>query len=110
MRRILMTALVSVAAAAAFAQAPAPTPQAPSVTAGDPAADTAPREASPTCLRHTGSRIVATRNARQEAGKDAGAEPVCVNASGRSYSRDDLERTGRTNVADALRMLDPSVN
>jgi hypothetical protein len=29
---------------------------------------------------------------------------------GRSYDREDLDRTGQTNIADALRMLDPSVN
>lgn len=52
------------------------------------------------CLRETGSRIVrADRKGRE-----------CVNASGRSYSREDLERTGMGNdVGAALRMLDTSI-
>lgn len=52
------------------------------------------------CLRETGSRIVrADRHGRE-----------CVNASGRSYSREDLERTGMGNdLGAALRMLDTSI-
>jgi hypothetical protein len=33
----------------------------------------------------------------------------CSNLPGRSYSHDDIDRTGQTNAADALQMLDPSV-
>jgi len=33
----------------------------------------------------------------------------CSAAPGRTYSQEDVQRTGQTNVADALRMLDPSV-
>lgn len=47
------------------------------------------------CLRHTGSRLV--------------GKGQCANASGRAYTRDDLQRSGRTDLADALRALDPSV-
>ena len=30
-------------------------------------------------------------------------------AIGRSYSRDDIDRTGKTNIGDALAVLDPSI-
>lgn len=48
----------------------------------------------PTCLSQTGSRI-------QSRGNDACA------GHGRSYSRDDLDRTGEVDVGQALRKLDP---
>ena len=50
------------------------------------------------CLRETGSHLVS---------KD---KKDCVNASGRSYTREDIDRTGTTDLADALRRLDPSVH
>jgi hypothetical protein len=49
----------------------------------------------PNCLRHTGSRL-------QPRGKDG-----CIGGAGRSYSRDDLDRTGEVDVGEALRKLDP---
>jgi hypothetical protein len=33
----------------------------------------------------------------------------CSSSAGRSYSQDDIQRTGQTNLADALPMLDPSI-
>lgn len=62
------------------------------------------------CLRETGSRIVARDNARVAAGKAPARGARCVSAHGRSYGRDDLDRTGGMDVADALRRLDPSIN
>jgi len=68
------------------------------------------------CLRHTGTRIT-TRAADRAAEKgDANAAAArkprsCSNGMiGRSYSRDDLDRTGDINVADALRKLDPAIH
>ncbi len=61
------------------------------------------------CLRETGSRIVARANRQADELKDP-TRRRCVSMSGRSYDRDDLDRTGQTDVADALRMLDPSVH
>ncbi|HMA10807.1 MAG TPA: hypothetical protein VKO83_02890 [Steroidobacteraceae bacterium] len=69
------------------------------------------------------------RPARQETQKKATPEPAkCTHAPGshiklakpgdcakaargpyRSYSRDELDSTGETNLADALRKLDPSI-
>jgi outer membrane cobalamin receptor len=56
------------------------------------------------CIRETGSRIVASRNARSKQ-----EQKDCVAAGGRVYTRADIDRTGSTDIADALRRLDPSI-
>lgn len=61
------------------------------------------------CLRYTGSRITTARHERRSRGKTQSAAPDCAISSGRVWTRDDLQRTGASNVLDALRMLDPSV-
>jgi hypothetical protein len=50
----------------------------------------------PTCLTETGSRI-------------SGSPPSKCRGYGRSYSNEDIERTGKTSAADALAQIDPSV-
>jgi len=50
---------------------------------------------NPACLSQTGSRI---------AGNDANCRAI-----GRSYSSDDINRTGSTTAGEALRLLDPSI-
>ena len=55
------------------------------------------------CLRHTGTRITSRTDSRKTR--------TCSNgAIGRAYTRDDLDRTGEVNIADALRKLDPAVH
>jgi hypothetical protein len=49
------------------------------------------------CLRHTGSLIPAKKG-------------HCLPVTGRSYSREELQRTGTQNTARALQMLDPSIS
>jgi hypothetical protein len=49
---------------------------------------------NPSCLTQTGSRI--------------GAKGKC-RATGRSYTNDDMRRTGATTVGEALPLLDPSI-
>ena len=49
----------------------------------------------PSCLTDTGSRITP-------------APPKC-RGIGQSYSSTDIDRTGQTNAADALRLLDPAI-
>jgi len=49
----------------------------------------------PSCLTETGSRIA--------------AGPTKCRGIGRSYSSDDVQRTGSTSAADALGLLDSSV-
>jgi hypothetical protein len=51
----------------------------------------------PVCLTETGSRI-------------RPPEGQCINAPGRVYRRDDLDRTGERDLANALQKLDPSVS
>jgi hypothetical protein len=50
---------------------------------------------NPACLSETGNRITGDRT-------------HCT-AFGRSYSGDDINRTGSMNVGDTLRLLDPSI-
>ena len=58
------------------------------------------------CLQQTGSRITAGQNRRA---RKAGKPEECASAFGRAYDREDIERTGATDVKQALRMLDPSI-
>lgn len=51
------------------------------------------------CVRYTGSRIPRSRMDQSD----------CVISNGRVYSREDLRRTGQTDIGDALRMLDPAI-
>ena len=64
------------------------------------------------CLRHTGTRI--TSRAADKADANAattGKSRTCSNgAIGRAYTRDDLDRTGDINLADAVRKLDPAIH
>ncbi|RZA37263.1 MAG: hypothetical protein EOP92_01305 [Lysobacteraceae bacterium] len=52
------------------------------------------------CLKHTGSRI------KPRADKQG---RKCISANGRSYSKEDLDRTGEADLAEALRRLDPAI-
>jgi len=83
-RTLLICAVVSASALGCSA-----TPQPRPVTQ---AAATSPR----CSLASTGSHLPAKSN-------ECGASP------GRTYSEEDIQRTGQTNVGDALGMLDPSI-
>jgi hypothetical protein len=48
------------------------------------------------CIKETGTRIKPK-------------EGECVGAAGRTYSRDELDRTGAFSAAEALRKLDPAL-
>lgn len=95
-------------AAIAQAQSPAPTPE-PAPVVDPPADATAsaamppksedkPRLSDAHCIRQTGSRI-----------RQRDARTACNGQPGRSYSKDDLDRTGQPSLAEALRTLDPSI-
>jgi outer membrane murein-binding lipoprotein Lpp len=60
-----------------------------------PTATTAAVTQNPACLSQTGSRIPGDRGDCQ--------------AFGRSYSGEDIDRTGKVNAGDALQLLDPSI-
>ena len=57
------------------------------------------------CIEQTGSRITAARHARSR-----GDQKDCVGAGGRVYTREDIRNSGSTDIGDALRKLDPSIN
>ena len=70
----------------------------------------APPQIDRNCLRQTGSRIVANVNATRSASDRSDKRGQrCVAANGRVYSREDIDRTGEVNIADALRKLDPAI-
>ncbi len=56
------------------------------------------------CLRETGSHV----RVKPKGSHDRAVE--CANAPGRSYSRAEIDRSGATSTADALRRLDPSIH
>ena len=113
MKRLPLMLALAVSLAATTAQAQTTAEQAPAagpaaseqtqVAASDAqtpvAAVEKKRLSDENCLRHTGSRIT------QRDGK-----PRCTGQPGRVYSKDDIDSTGHTNLADALRALDPALN
>ncbi|KQY51743.1 hypothetical protein [Lysobacter sp. Root494] len=66
------------------------------------------------CLRHTGTRITSRAADKVDASASTASarkSRTCSNgAIGRAYTRDDLDRTGDINLADALRKLDPAIH
>ncbi|RNF82664.1 hypothetical protein [Montanilutibacter psychrotolerans] len=83
------------------AQAANEAPVADASTTGEGDA-TAKPEVDRNCLRHTGSRLI---QREQKKGKRG-----CAPMNGRVYTREDIDRTGRTDIADALRVLDPAIH
>ena len=112
MKHLTLLALAAcLMAATAQAQSPASKPEPTPAAVADRAVETAAsapvsgktedkqRLSEANCVRQTGSRI-----------RQRDAKTACNGQPGRSYSKDDLDRTGHTNLADALRTLDPSVH
>ena len=101
-----------VIAGAAQAAQPQATQTAPAATATDAA--TAPQDGTKkpemddhNCLRYTGTRIAYRNDARSS---DKKQRPCSNGTIGRAYTRDDIDRTGEIDLADALRKLDPSIH
>lgn len=69
-----------------------------------PASAGAPSRDERYCLRHTGTHIDLRRHDRS-----SGFDQDCIAAGGRVYTREDLERTGEVDIAEALRKLDPAI-
>ena len=109
MKRLMISLLGTLAFAAAAQTAPQPTAPEPTPPAADAAIATQTEAKKPAindayCLRHTGTRITSRTD---PAGTRKGR--ACANAIGRSYTREELDRTGEINIADALRKLDPAI-
>src|SRR5512139_3697000 len=98
--RSITVLLLSLAASAAMAQGAPVADPAPVAAPTDTAAAAADERTDDRyCLRATGSRIVERANAR--------GVRRCTVASGRVYSRDDLDRAGMGgDLAETLRRLD----
>ena len=91
--------LATAAAGAVFAQTSVPAP-ASSASLTTQAASTPHAVIKPgdrACIRQTGSLIPARQG-------------QCLPVAGRSYSGDELRRTGTPDTARALQMLDPSIS
>lgn len=123
MKRLVFSPLLLGLAFAAVAQTPAPAPvettapQASTVPASDAAqpaskdeiarkddvtkAEVAKADVSDrSCLKETGSRLAPRPDSKGR---------KCVNATGRAYTKEEMDSTGAIDLKDALRRLDPAV-
>lgn len=98
--RPILLSLLLTAAAPALAAGPAKAPEAARETreATTAGADRDTDRIDRHCLRDTGTRIRLREGERR-----------CTAFAGRVWTRDDLDRTGQTDIGDALRMLDVSI-
>ncbi len=103
-------------APALLAQTPAGIPSTPSEAATD-ASEARDDMRERTCIRYSGSRLTQIRNEQADAGERRGRSErnprpraSCAPVAGRAYTREDIDRVGAFGLADALRLLDPSVN
>jgi hypothetical protein len=114
MKRHALFVLLSALAFAASAQSVSPAPATPQAETEQAVADQSTADQSApdqkgdsrtrplsdhNCLRQTGSRII-PRDAKGEG---------CANATGRAYTREELDRTGGRDLAHSLRLLDPAI-
>ncbi len=107
MTRLLLAALLTALTGGAAAQTITVAQQSGETETVQTAEAEAPaREPVRTCMRSTGSRVVAAQNLRAE---KEGKPQRCANSSGRVYTKEDIDRTGHVNIADALRTLDTSL-
>lgn len=99
MIRHLLTASIAAFAYAAGAQTPAPDAVREDIAARENAAAEQPFK-DRHCVRETGSRIIV---------RDRDGRRGCQSGPGRSYDREELLRTGETDIGEALERLDPSI-
>ncbi|MBS0212051.1 MAG: hypothetical protein JSR26_02570 [Proteobacteria bacterium] len=103
MNKILIPALFVLCVGSAFAQTGSVTVSVGKTAATVSAADQ--KEADAFCLRETGTHV---RSVTPKPHNDRAVE--CAGSPGRTYTREDIDRTGAINTADALRRLDPSIH
>lgn len=119
MKRLVFSPLLLGLAFAAVAQTPAPA-QAPAEPVALHAAAAPVNDAATTAQPARKDEVarkddVADRNCLKETGSRLATRPdsrgrKCVNATGRSYTKEDMDRTGAIDLSDALRRLDPAVH
>lgn len=95
---LIVAALLALPMAAA-AQQSAPARQTAATADASQAKADDQQRIDPNCPQQTGTRIAPRKDKQGR----------CVLGPGRVYTSDDIARTGETNVADALRKLDPSI-
>ena len=117
MKRLALTAALLLVTSATSAQTAAPAPAGGPVARQDTASqstvttsvetranqnkvDAKDEVADRNCLRYTGSRLIRADSKGRK----------CATATGRSYTSEDIERTGAIDLTDALRRLDPAVH
>lgn len=61
------------------------------------------------CLKYTGSRVTADATPETRSRRSVHERRKCAMATGTVYTREDLDRTGQVDLADALRTLDPRI-
>lgn len=116
--KISLIGLLGALAFTAIAQAaePQPTPASDATASAQSDAKRSdaekPQASDAYCLRHTGTRITSRAADKADANAaTAGKSRTCSNGViGRAYTREDLDRTGDINLADALRKLDPAIH
>lgn len=99
MSRFVFVSAMLLAGCGASAALLAQNPPAASPSAGSssqPSAQRAARADDRNCIRETGSHIPVKKG-------------QCLPVNGRSYSQEDLQRTGETQLGRALQKLDPSI-
>ena len=94
-RIFLLPLIAAMATFAVHAQSATPTP-AEQKAQPDKAAPADHVLSDRNCVTDTGSMIRSTK-------------PRCLPVNGRSYSQDDIQRTGQTHLGPALQQLDPSI-
>ena len=106
MKKILFPVVLTLCIGSAFAQSGSVTTsdEKGKVEAVTPAQTAAEKSAETFCMHETGSHLRAITKSHNESAVE------CASAPGRSYSREDIERTGAITTADALRRLDPSIH
>jgi len=110
MKRLALTAALLGLVFAASAQTAAPAPPTDPQTADPASTETSAKQdkadakkdelADRNCLQYTGSRLIRADSKGRK----------CANATGRSYSKEDIDRTGALDLRDAIRRLDPAVH
>ncbi len=106
MNKLLFPLLIATCVGSAFAQsATVTTIDDKGKTEATVVAETpAQKSADHYCLHETGSHLRSTTHAKGDKATD------CATVVGHAYTREDIERTGATTTADALRHLDPSIH
>lgn len=110
MKMLMLPLIVVLATSAGTAMAQSATSSTPSESSQVKVAPAAPmtaaeKSAESFCLRETGTHLHAIVKVKSH----SESAVQCARDPGRSYSREDIARTGEINTADALRKLDPSI-